>query len=101
MFLDDYQRGKYREHYLQFETESIHKDETYHLSLSEKNYINVTAYLSEDKSVDLLSCAKDGMIDYHADEDAEVYAVYVAVDPYEPVGKLCVDYLSKEALQNL
>lgn len=39
------------------------------------------------------------MIDYHADEDAEVYAVYVAVDPYEPVGKLCVDYLSKEALQ--
>jgi hypothetical protein len=89
---------KYREHYLKFEIVSVQKDETYHLELSGKQYVNVTAYFKNDVSTDLLQTAADGVIDARLEEDAEIYAVSVAVDPYEPVGKLCVDYLSKEAI---
>lgn len=88
----------YREHYLQFETSKVMKSEVYHLDLTKKSYVNVTAYTSEDKAIDLMEEGNTA-INYIAKEDVEIIAVYVKVDAYEPVGKFCVDYLSKEALQ--
>lgn len=88
---------EYREHFLQFEQEELKAGENYQLDLTKKHYINVSAYNSSDKRVDLLGSNKNE-IEYIANEDIVIYAVYVAVDDYEPVGKLCVDYLSKEAI---
>jgi len=86
---------KYREHYLQFDQRTLQKGEEYKLDSKDKKYINITAYV-EDKEVDLL---KQMRLAFVADQQTEIYAVYVAVDDYEPVGKFNVDYLSKEALQ--
>lgn len=88
-----------REHFLQFVTTKVDVGETYELKLSDKKYINVTAYDEKDNAIDLLVEEKDGKISYTPAKAVEIYAVYVAVDDYEPVGKFCVDYLSKEALQ--
>lgn len=90
---------KYREHFLQFETTRVKAGESYSLEFISKDYLNVTAYFYDETFVDLTPSAENGKIEYIAPKDADVYAVYVAVDTYEPVGKLCVDYLSKEALR--
>lgn len=90
---------QYREHFLQFETAHVKAGGIYSLDLTAKEYLNVTAYFRDETSVGLTASAKNGRIEYTAPQEADLYAVSVAVDPYEPIGKLCVDYLSKEALQ--
>jgi hypothetical protein len=90
---------EYREHYLQFDRMNINAGETYEVSTDEKNYINITAYDNHNKSMDLLTEVKDRKITFSPIEPMEIYAVYVAVDEYEPVGKFCVDYLSKAAIR--
>ena len=90
---------RYREHFLQFETAYKKAGEVYSLDLANQKYLAISAYFRDETSVDLMAAAKGGRVEYTAPRDADVYAVYVAADPYEPVGKLCVDYLSKEALQ--
>lgn len=90
---------RYREHFLQFETNHVTAGESFQVNLSGKQYINITAYFRDESAVDLMPLEENGEIKYTAQQDADIYAVYVAVDSYEPVGKLCVDYLSKEAIQ--
>jgi hypothetical protein len=86
---------KYREHYLQFDSYTIKQNQRFKLDLSKKNYINISL-VSKD-GLERLPIDR-GEINYIACNDTEIIAVYIAVDDYEPVGKLCVDYLSKEAI---
>lgn len=88
---------EYREHFLQFEQQELKEGEKYLLDLGKRHYINVSAYNSKDERTDLLNI-NEKVIEYTAQEDITIYGVYVDVDEYEPVGKLCVDYLSKEAI---
>jgi hypothetical protein len=90
---------RYREHYLQFEPVSLNEAEEYTIDLSLHNYINITAYSHGEGAFDLLGQSNGKEIKYTAKGKEELIAVYVAVDAYEPVGKLCVDYLSKEAIK--
>lgn len=87
---------KYREHYLQFETISLAENENCELDLTKRNYINISVYTG-DQCKDILK-PNLRQLSFRAQEKSELIAVYVAVDDYEPIGKLCVDYLSKEAL---
>ncbi len=87
---------KYREHYLQFETISLAENENCELDLTKRNYINISVYTG-DQCKDILK-PNLRRLSFRAQEKSELIAVYVAVDDYEPIGKLCVDYLSKEAL---
>lgn len=88
---------KYREHYLQFDKKELKAGERVCFDCNEKNYLNISIFKAEEL-VPLDIIAKE-TVTYQAAEASIVIAVYVAVDDYEPVGKLCVDYLSKEALQ--
>lgn len=88
---------EYREHFLQFEQQELKVGEKYRLDLGKRHYINVSAYNSKDERTDLLNL-NEKVIKYTALEDITIYGVYVDVDEYEPVGKLCVDYLSKKAI---
>lgn len=92
---------KYREHFLQFEVTTLKNSEEFSVDIKNKCYINIMAYKEDSiEGIDLLATAgAEGVVCYHADCATEIYAVLVAVDDYEPVGKLCVDYLSKEALR--
>lgn len=92
---------KYREHYLQIPLTKLAVGEGFKLNINDKYYINITAYEKDSlKGIDLLVTAdSNGEIEYKALTEIEIFAVYIAVDDYEPVGKLCVDYLSKEALR--
>jgi hypothetical protein len=86
---------KYREHYLQFETIDLMENECFEPDLTARNYIAVSAF-TDSKVENLMKPGKQ--LIYTAQKETQVIAVYVAVDEYEPVGKLCVDYLSKEAI---
>jgi hypothetical protein len=86
---------KYREHYLQFETIDLMENECFEPDLTARNYIAVSAF-TDSKAENLMKPGKQ--LIYTAQKETQVIAVYVAVDEYEPVGKLCVDYLSKEAI---
>lgn len=87
---------KYREHFLQFDSTPVKKGEEYKLDLRIKDYINISAVYG-DNIEDITTTGDE--ITYVATQDTEIIAVYVAVDDYEPVGKLCVDYLSHEAIR--
>lgn len=87
-----------REHFLQYEVTKVKAGETYRLEVNKKDYINVTAYDEKDQGKNLLILAKEGVIQFNPEEAMEIYAVYVTVDEYEPVGKFNIDYLSKEAI---
>lgn len=89
---------EYREHFLQFDMIDLEKNQKFELNSEEKKYINVTAYLEDGEQIDLLE-DKNKIIRFSSLKKAQIYAVYVAVDEYEPIGKLCVDYLNKEAIQ--
>lgn len=90
---------EYREHFLQFERITIKKGETYHVRPDKHSYLNITAFSTNGESMDLLASARRGEDIFRAEETVEIIAVYVEVDPYEPVGKFCVDYLSMEAIR--
>ena len=87
-----------REHYLQFDVVKLKEKEELTINKKEKNYLTITAYLEDDTQIELLKEEEDIFV-FSSNQKAEVYAVYVDVDAYEPIGKLCVDYLSKEAIQ--
>ncbi len=87
---------KYREHYLQFETIPLSENENCELDLTKRNYINVSVFTG-DQCKNILKPNLQ-QLSFRAQEKTELIGVYVAVDDYEPIGKLCVDYLSKEAL---
>lgn len=86
---------KYREHYLQFETIHLKENESFELDLTGRNYIAVSAFTG-DKIENLM--IQGNPYNFTAQKETDIIKVYVAVDEYEPVGKLCVDYLSKEAI---
>jgi len=88
---------KYREHYLKFEEFKINKGEIFTLDLKNKNYINVTAF-ENGKEINILDMSENFKVEYAAKNDCEILAASVCLDEYEPVGKFCVDYLSKEAI---
>lgn len=88
---------EYREHFLQFDIANITENEEFRLDTNEKNYVNITAFLEDGTQINLLE-EKKNMIRFTSLKKAQIYTVYIAVDEYEPVGKLCVDYLSKEAI---
>jgi hypothetical protein len=108
---------KYREHFLQFDTFELKKGEKAVLKLSEKQYINLSVYEEEWEPLLYKDMGQEGggyifckgceenlriegdVATYLPKRDGELVAVYVAVDSYEPVGKLCVDYLNKEAIR--
>lgn len=92
---------KYREHYLKFECKNIKKGETFSLITSKKDYINITAYgcgFPEGKNL-LEAVSAGDEIKFTADDDTDIYLISVEVDDYEPKGKFCLDYLSKEAVK--
>lgn len=89
-----------REHFLQFEITKVALGEVFTLDLKSRKYINVTGYDELNPQGHRLIPDKAGdLITYLPEVDTEIYAVYVAVDEYEHVGKLCVDYLSKQAIR--
>lgn len=88
---------KYREHYLRFETAHLTAGQVYQKSIAE-SCLNITAYGSDGAATNLTAAAKNGRLIYTAKGDVNLYFVFVVVDAYEPVGKFCVDYLSKKAL---
>jgi hypothetical protein len=88
---------KYREHYLYFEKFQLKEGELVDIDLTGKDYINITVF-TEQGMVSYLEKSDLTRFHYNAKGNELVIAVYVAVDDYEPVGKLCVDYLSKEAI---
>lgn len=87
---------KYREHYLQFEAVTLGENETCELDLTQRNYINISVF-DGNQYKSILTNEKRFL--FTARKKMELIAVYVAVDDYEPIGKLCVDYLNKEALK--
>lgn len=86
---------KYREHYLQFETIHLKENESFVLDLTARNYVAVSAFTG-DKIENLM--IQENPCNFTAQKETDIIKVYTAVDEYEPVGKLCVDYLSKEAI---
>ncbi|MDR1638754.1 MAG: hypothetical protein LBT59_03560 [Clostridiales bacterium] len=88
---------KYREHFLQFSQHQCEGGKPFHLDLN-KEYIAISAFEENGKETELLSLANKGSIDCTPLSGAQIIAVWVAVDDYEPTGKLSVDYLSHEAI---
>ncbi len=99
-----------REHHLEFHCRSIKKGDTYHASTADENYLNITLISAtdgdnysdntEDSYLNLLSLSdKDGNIVYTALKPGLLYEVTLKVNAYEPFGKFCIDYLSKDAIQ--
>lgn len=87
-----------REHFLMFEQVDLQAGEKFHLALTKRNYINVTAYFAGQTPQDLMAAAQDNVISCSFAVSAQVIAVYVSVDRYEETGKYSIDYLSQETI---
>ncbi len=89
---------QYREHFLNFETITLKKGELF--EDKQHKYISAAAFWgdpSQETQFQLMN--EDGYLSFLAQVDTQIVAMLVAVDPYEPVGKFCVDYLSKDAIR--
>lgn len=90
---------KYREHYLHFHKEKLPAGECYRLENPDPNIINITAYSADGNAMDIKATVKNNRINYLAKENIEIYTISVETEPYEPIGKYSVDYLSKEVFK--
>jgi hypothetical protein len=90
-----------REHHLEFNCLELDKGDVYEVNTNGVNYMNITLINNgDDNKIDLLSLAdKDGLILYNMEEPSKIFEVKLRVNDYEPYGKFCVDYLSKEQLR--
>lgn len=117
------EKQEYREHFLEMPVTKLLKDEIYTVNINDVprtrksevivdakpiemnvqvvKYINITAYKAgSNEGFDVLSTAdNNGEIKFRAECDTDIYTINVATFDYEPIGKLCVDYLNKKPLK--
>jgi hypothetical protein len=89
---------EFREHFLLFDEWEVPAGGVWQLDVADREYLAVTAFLPQGRQEDVLALAQCGSAQYAPGESARIVAVRAAVDDYEPMGKLSVDYLNKEAI---
>ncbi len=69
--------------------------------ICDSEIIGVTAFTkNDDNGFSIIEYAdKNGDINYIVEEDTDILIIKKVCNPYEPFGKYCVDYMSKDAIR--